>query len=623
MASNRPTGVPPDPSPDGPVSRDRLRKLGVFSELKRRKVYRVGAAYLAGAFAALEGADMVFPVLGFGPAAFNGLVILSLAGFPLAVALAWTFDVTPEGIRRTEPLGDPGATSQVEDRWLRLRAALVGAGFVLVLWLGVRAWQPLGSAAGAALPGDPMLAVLPFEDLSSGGDQAYFADGLHEEVLHQLAEVPGIRLMSRTSVLSFRDTPLPVRVIADSLDADYILEGSLRTAGDRVNLTVQLIDGATDEHLWSESLQRSRTVEGLFDLQTTLARRVAGALGATLGAGQRDGGGPPTVSMAAYHAYLQGLHHLGVFDIDDLWAAVEDFRRAVQLDPEFGQAHARLALTLSMSNNYGQRTQGELFPEIREHALAARRLIPEDPQAHMAMLAVHWPIDWNWTAAREDLERALELNPDMVDALWALAEWEGVIAGNTDRGLELLRRAETLEPNSPRIMAMRMWLLMNARRWEDAADEARKILELDPTNANTTANLATCLSLVGRQEEARALLLGLLDRLPRPYAPEMAGHAARAGEVELAREIVRTGIALKESGGDVPASGIAIGLSVLGEVEASLDWLERSFAEEGGIYYLRHADWDNVASHPRFQALWERVGLAGLQSSLVPDPVSP
>ncbi len=581
-------------------------------------MYRVGVAYLAAAFGGLEGADMVFPVLGLGPAAFNALVILSLLGFPLALTLAWTFDVTGRGIRRTSPSVSPHRPEVPFDRWGRPKAALVGAGFVLVVWAGIRAWQPVrASGEGGGLGEEPVLAVLPIRDFSPESDRVYFADGLHEEILHQLAEVPGIRLMSRTSVQRFRASSLPVPAIADSLGADYILEGSLRTAAEQVNLTVQLIDGATDDHLWSESLTRSWTVEGLIDLQRTLARRVAGALGATLGSGLRDGeDGIPTSSLAAYHAYLRGLHHLGVFDIDDLWAATEDFEHAVELDPGFGQAHARLALTLGMSNNYGQRRQGDLFPKMRRHALEAMRLIPDDPQAHMAMLAIHWPIEWDWAAARQDLERALELSPDLVDALWALAEWEGVIAGNTDRGLELLRRAETIEPNSPRIMTMRMWVLMNARRWDEAVEEGRRILELDPENLNTLLNVASLLSLEGHQEEARALLLPLLDELPPPHPPEMAAHVARVGETERARAILRAGVALRESGGDVPASGIAVGYAVLGDVEKALDWLERSFTEEGGIYYLRHADWDSVARDPRFQALWDRVGLQGRQSSL-------
>lgn len=578
----------------------------------------MGAAYLAIAIGGLEGASNVFPVLGFGPTVFNVLVVLSLLGFPIAVGLAWTFDITESGIERTDP-GGPGAPmSSTGDRWVRLKAALVGAGFVAVIWVGIRLWQPLGAEGLPPIPtGEPVLAVLSFDDFSPGGDQAYFADGLHEEVLHRLARVSGLRLTSRTSATHFKDSPLTATAIADSLGADYVLEGSIRSDSESLILTVQLIDAATDAHIWSEAITRAWTLDGILDLQRTLATRVASALGGTLGERVAR---VPTRSLEAYNAYLRGIYHQNLFDTENWWVAVDHYERAVALDPDFGLAHARLAMQLAILNNYGLRTQGELFPRIREHAETAVRLLPDEPGAHMAMMAVHWPIEWDWEAARSDAENALELDPNLVDALWALGEWHGVIAGNTDLGLEYLRRAAELDPYATRVQGMRMWVLMNGRRWDEAVEEGRAILATEPGNMNIVLSLVACLTLAGRPDEARAVFDPLLEAVPAPRPVVFATYAAWAGEDDVAREILRSAVALKESGGSVPASGIASAYSVLEEVDEALDWLERSFEQEGGIYYLRHADWDNVAEDPRFQALWERVGLKGVQSSLAQEP---
>jgi TolB-like protein len=559
----------------------------------------------------------VFPALGLESRSFNGLVLASLLGFPLVVALAWTFDVTKEGIRRTGPVGQP-SHGMAPDRWVKLKAALVGGAFVAVVWVGVRLWQPAGTGLRDPVPVDaPMLAVLPFSDFSPGGDQAYFADGLHEELLHQLAQIPGIRLTSRTSLSHFKGSSSTAGAIADSLGARYVLEGSVRTAADSVQITVQLIDAAADEHLWSESYPRLLTLDGLFDLQRTLAMRVAGSLGGTLTEGRsRTLGTAPTKSLEAYNAYLRGLHQWYQSDIDSWWSAVDELERALALDPEFGRAHAQLALLFAALNNYGGRTQGELFPRIEEHAAAAIRLAPNDPESHMAQMAVDWPIAWDWQKSREDIEATLELDPDYIDAIWALAEWHGVIAGNTDRGLEVLRGVDVLDPFSAQVRIMRIWILMNGRRFDNAAEEGRRLLELEPTNMSAALMRISSLALAGRTQEARQELAPVLQAMPSPLPVTMAVHLARTGDERRAREVLANAVALKESGGSVPASGIAAGYAALGEVDRALDWLERSFDDEGGIYYLRSPDWDGLAGTSRFRALWDRVGLPGERPAL-------
>jgi adenylate cyclase len=544
---------------------------------------------------------------------FNGLVLVAVLGFPVAVVLAWAFEVTDGAIRRTSP--ERGPSPGTPDPWARVKAAAVGAGFVAVVWVGVGLWRSpdrATEAAGTVPTEEPVLAVLPFEDFSPGGDQAYLADGLHEELLHQLAMLRGISLISRTSVSHFRGSPATVAAIGDSLGANYVLEGSIRRAVDSVQVTVQLIDAASDAHLWSESYGAALTLDDLFDLQRRLATRVAGSLGGTLAVGTgRALGVAPTASLEAYNAYLRGLHHWSRFNSPGLEDAVADLERAVELDPEFGRAHARLAMIYGVINNFGGGTQGELFPLMREHAELAVRYAPDDPVTHLAQLARHWPVEWDWEAARRDLETALALDPDLVDARWALAEWYGVIEGNTDRGLEVVQEAVRLDPFSIQPLAVRAWILTVGQRYAEAAEEYRQLLEREPGDVGLTFHLATNLGLAGRADEALARLRQALPAVPTPRPVTLAVHFARAGDTIAAREVLDQAVALKASGGSVPASGIAAAYAALGDVDEALTWLERSFDEEGGIYYLRSPDWAPLWGTPRFRAIWDRVALPG------------
>jgi TolB-like protein/tetratricopeptide (TPR) repeat protein len=483
-----------------------------------------------------------------------------------------------------------------------------------IVWLGVRLWQPLGSEGTDGVPVDaPVLAVLPFEDFSPERDQAYFTDGLHEELLHQLAMLRGIRLTSRTSVTHFRGSPATATAIGDSLGARYVLEGSVRRSPDSVQVTIQLIDAPTDDHLWSESYTRAMSLVGLFDLQKTLATRVAGSLGGTLAAGVGQAlGTAPTSSLEAYHAYLRALHHWAQFDIKSIRAAVDDLSAAVELDPQFGRAHQKLAMLYAVLNNFAGGVQGEFFPLIRKHAELAMRLLPSDhPDHHMAALSIHWPIEWDWEKARQDLENALALDPDYVDARWALAEWYGVIAGNTDRGLEIVQEASRLDPFGVSPPSVRAWILTNGQRYAEAAGQYRDLLTLAPDDPGYTLNLASNLALAGQQEEAIGILREILSFIPSPRPVTLAVHLALAGDTVTAREILTDAVARKEAGGNVAASGIAAAHAALGEIEEALNWLELSFDQEGGIYYLRSPDWRPLWGHPRFQTIWDRVELFG------------
>jgi len=229
----------------------------------------------------------------------------------------------------------------------------------------------------------------------------------------------------------------------------------------------------------------------------------------------------------------------------------------------------------------------------------------------MAAMSIHWPIEWDWEASRQDLENTLALDPDYDDARWALAEWHGVIAGNTDMGLEVVQEAIRMDPFGLQPLNVRAWVLTNGQRYAEAADQYRGLLILAPGHPLHTLNLISSLALAGEHEEALERINELLPLVPAPRPVSLAVHLARAGDTITAREILTEAVARKEGGGDVAASGIAAAYAAVGEIEEALDWLERCFEQEGGIYYLRSPDWHPIRHHPRFQAIWDRVGLPG------------
>jgi adenylate cyclase len=625
----------PDPESSAERGHRPFRAPDLFAELKRRQVYRVGAAWLAVAFAVLEGADLVFPSLGVPPAAYNGLVLVAVLGFPLALFLAWTFDVTPAGEIRREGAAGPDASAggetasspksgavAVPGRWDRLKAALVGAGFVAVLVLGVRMWKgPVTGSTATSVADDgaptvpldaPVLAVLPFDDLSPGGDQAYFADGLHEEVLHQLAVLRGIGLISRTSVEHFRGSPATVRAIADSLGARYALEGSVRRAGDSVRVTVQLIDAAADEHLWSESYDARLALDEIFAVQRQLAVAVARSLGGTLRSGQGARlGRSPTSSLEAYNLYLRALYNWHRFTADGLAAALTDVEAALALDPEFGRAHGLLGLLMVVKRNWGLASAEEAFPIVRREAELAMRLAPDEPASHLALASVDWTLEWDWAAARRDLERALELDPGNPDARWALAEWHGVIAGDTERGLREVEIGRRFDPLSSTLTEVEAWILLCGRRWAEAAEVLRPMREANPTDLWTAATVAWVLARAGRTDEARLLVAEAGPDMDDRFRISLVAALAALGEQDAARDQLAQALAYREAGGAMPASSLAAGFAAVGEIETALNWLERSFHEEGGDYTLRHPWFDPLHGEPRFQAIWDELGLPG------------
>jgi len=436
--------------------------MSLFTELKRRNVFKVGAAYLVVGWVMIEVTSTVAPNLNLPEWAPRLITLMVLVGFPLALVLAWIFDMTPEGVQVTE--GNTG-----NKRFYTI-VAIIAA--VALGWFFLNTPEEsavpvvVEVAAPVGVHARPSIAVLAFEDLSQEGDQAYFARGISEELLNILAGVGGLKVASRTSAFSFAGTSTPLPEIARQLDVAHVLEGSVRKQGNRVRITAQLIDAATDAHLWSANYDRDLT--DIFAVQENIARAITSALEVVLGTRQVSVEAP-TQNLEAYQGFLRGRtrFHQRV----ELDAATEDLRTAVTLDPAFAEAWTYLGAVA-----YVLRTGG--YGTTQDLSVAEATYL-------------------------ESIEQALALNPDipLALALHAQSFLNDPGAENFATGLEMLERvaSRVTEDSTPR-----MWLGMQYLQLgyvEQALTTMRQAYEQDPLVPINNGYYGLALYMSGRKEE--------------------------------------------------------------------------------------------------------------------------
>ena len=395
---------------------------GFFEEVKRRKVYRVAAAYVIAGGGIIQLASAAFPAWELPSWALRLVIMLLLIGFPIALILAWAFDVTPQGIRAT-----PSATAPRMHR--RRNVIMLVATGVIVSAIAGFFLLPRASAHKI----DKSIAVLPFENLSDDKENAYFADGIQDDVLTNLSKIGDLKVISRTSVMPYRGKASNVREIGKALGVSTVLEGSVRRSGNRVRINVQLINAANDEHIWAEDYDRDLT--DVLAIQTDLAKKITGELQAKLSPAEKaQMERKPTENGEAYLAFVQA-QNLGcaVEDFDKLKQSEQLYERAVQLDPSFALAFARYSQLESWIFHIFNPT-----PERRQKARAlaeqALQLQPDLPEAHLAMGFSYYYGDNNYDAAQKEFEiaqRGLPNESEVYLALGAIQRRQGKWAEST------------------------------------------------------------------------------------------------------------------------------------------------------------------------------------------------
>jgi TolB-like protein len=444
-----------------------MRRL--FGEMRRRRVLRTAALYIVGTWLVMQVADVVFPALDIPERAIRFVLIAALLGFPAAVVFGWFYDVGMDGIRRTAPAGPEetaGAQPLRRSDYLILTALAGVVVAILYSALGNVIETP-GPARRPVSDGPPMVAVLPFGSKGLEGQDEVFADGVHDDLLTQLAHIQSLRVISRTSVLEYKDTTKNIREIGEALGADAILEGSVQSADGRIRINAQLIDARTDEHLWAETYDRELSPANIFDVQADIARAIAAALRTSL-TEQDDTFLKviPTENMAAYRAYHQAINSVpGDADFED---PVSAFERVVAMDPTFTRAWAELVGSLSMSNFGGD--DPELTERAEEALQKIREIAPASADYLIAQAFYTYYVLMDYDRALLLFSQAQERVPS--DArLISTKAWIYRRKGNFEGVVGSLRQAQTIDPRDPRWTIMLLVALLTSHRYDDAMSE--------------------------------------------------------------------------------------------------------------------------------------------------------
>lgn len=475
----------------------------IYEDLRRRKVFRAAALYGVFAWFVIQAAEATFEPLNLPQYTHRIVVIAALAGFPIVVLVAWAYDLTRRGLVRTSPEGAAAAApGGWRDRMIDFAVIAILAVLVVYLWM-----RPGAPSAGGARPRS--IAVLPFDDFSEGRDQAYFGDGIAEELLNALVGVEGLRVAARTSSFAFRGQERDVRAIGEALDVETVLEGSVRRSGDRVKITAQLIETSNGYHLWSQVYDRQIT--DIFEVQEDISRSIAEELKLRLspGSGSAERAGPTDVR--AYDLYLLGRHHWRERTRESIERARELFTEALRLDPDYAAAYSGLADTylLLSESQYGTLTQAEVL----EHAEPA-------------------------------IARALELDGDLAEAYASLGllRWS---TGDLTLAELALRKAVDLNPNYSMAHTWLGTVLLEDRfALREAGEAYAKAYAIDPLQIVVANNHAQALGRLGRADEARAVGMRLIEHQPESTTPYllMADVEENAGRIDEAiRWLRRTG----------------------------------------------------------------------------------
>jgi TolB-like protein/Tfp pilus assembly protein PilF len=584
-------------------------KRSLFAELRRRNVFKAGAAYLALGWVVVQVTSTVVPALNLPAAVVPIVTWIGVIGFPFLLIFSWVYELTPEGLKRESEVDRSDSITQVTAR--RLDFITIG---LLAVAIGFTAFDRFvprrsGSAtpivAATPVTNDSSIAVLPFVDMSQGKDQEYFSDGLSEELLNLLAQVPQLRVIARTSSFAFKGKEIGVAEIAKALNVATVLEGSVRKSGDTLRITAQLIRTADSSHLWSETYDRQMT--DVFKVQDEIAGAVVAQLKVKLLPEQQVINAHRTTDTEAYNQYLLGNQYFNRNSTEGYQLAVSAYQKAVALDPNYAAAYAGLATAEFYASDFSATAEESTLVRQRAQAAVdkAIALAPDLADGYIARGLYRCSILWDWSGAQADFDKALALEPGSSLAYRRL----GLLfqsLGRLPEAIAATRKAIELDPLSSSAWGnLGAIYLSNPDQFREAREALDRALSINP-EANLALHYLVVLELLEGHAQVALDQSRRFGEVWRQMGVAMAEHSL--GHVRESQQALDELIAKYAHDW---AFQIAEVYAWRGEPDKAFEWLERAYVQRDAGFAVFKSDptLKSLWSEARFAAMLKKVGL--------------
>ncbi len=585
--------------------------MGFYNELRRRNVFRVGIAYIVGAWLLVQAADLALDVIGAPDIVLRSVVVLLALGFFPAVIFAWAFEMTPEGLKRESEVDRSQSITGHTGKKLNVVTivmVIAAVGFVIVERYLPGRTSPAPEAAAQQVQQEPAIqtqeviasltagadkksiAVLPFANRSNQQDDLFFTDGIHDDLLTQLAKIHDLNVISRTSVMEYRDTKKNLKEIGAELNVGTILEGGIQKVGNRVRINAQLIEAATDNHLWAETFDRELTAENIFDIQSEIARKIVQAVAGELTPEEEQLLAEiPTRNLAAYEAYLRAreVFYGANYSRSQEFAAQPWLEKAIALDPDYTEAYALLASLYGQIYWRGVDNSDAFLEKYRDTIDLALELNPNSPSALRALANYHYRVENDYRVSLTLLEQALEKAPGDVDlhadralSLRRLGRWQESIEG--------YRKALEIDPGNRFYFGVMIETMISVKDWNGVLNMTVPLEDADPDDLDIQIDRAVAqLNLTGDLES----LERVFEKMNPADSTNYLGNAARVHwlqrDVDTTIEVLNNPIFTDQDASGVFETGrdyqLANAYRVKGEPEKAQKYYEQVIATRDSV----------------------------------------
>jgi TolB-like protein/NOL1/NOP2/fmu family ribosome biogenesis protein len=576
----------------------------LLNELKRRNVFRVGVAYIVGAWLLAQVAELALDSFDAPGWVIKTILLLLALGLPISLFFAWAFELTPEGLKKEKDVDRSQSITQDTGRKLNtfIMSILVIAVGLLLADKFIFQLEPDAPAPAEASADTNSVAVLPFVDMSPDKDQEYFTDGLTENLLHALAQIRELKVAGRTSSFAFKGLNTDLREIGEQLNVSNILEGSVQKAGDRIRITTQLISAEDGYHLWSKTFDRD--LDDIFVVQDEIAEAVASALRKSL----VSDASPTTATTGdfeAYNAYLLGLSYLNKRTNEDWDRAIEQFQRAVEIDADMALAWAGLSNAYSAKTGFGTEF-AEGFAKARAAAEKAIELDADLADGYLALARVQMSYDWDWSGADTSLRRANALRPGDPDIFVELATLSR-IRGDSVGAFDGIEQALEQDPLNTALVRIHIGMLVSLGRIEEALEKAVFLARATPERGGVHASLAGIHRRSGNLDQALEAAEKESFLFLRLQHEAIIYH--EMGEQDTAQEKLQE---LIDTFGDDVSWQVATVYANWGDKDETVAAIERGIAvRDPGVIYIQMNTRivDLLQDDPRYDELLKKINL--------------